>query len=53
MTGISSNNWQAVDHYLEAHLLSNENRMNTVLKHNVDEGLPAIDVSPLQGKFST
>ncbi|MDN5929208.1 MAG: O-methyltransferase [Hyphomicrobiales bacterium] len=45
------NIWTQVDHYAEASLLPADPAMDAVLERNRASGLPAIDVSPLQGKF--
>ena len=43
--------WTAVDEYAAAALLPSDPVMDAVLENNRRDGLPAIDVSPLQGKF--
>jgi predicted O-methyltransferase YrrM len=43
--------WTAVDHYLEATLLPPDPVLDAALAANAASGLPAIDVSPLQGKL--
>ncbi len=43
--------WTQVDRYLEATLIGDDPAMAAVLKANADAGLPAIDVSPVQGRF--
>ena len=43
--------WTQVDHYASASLLAADPAMEAVLERNHASGLPAIDVSPLQGKF--
>ena len=45
------NIWAQVDHYAAASLLAADPAMEAVLERNRASGLPAIDVSPLQGKF--
>ena len=45
------NIWAQVDHYATASLLPADPAMEAVLERNRTSGLPAIDVSPLQGKF--
>ncbi|EJL24201.1 O-methyltransferase [Brevibacillus sp. BC25] len=43
--------WTAVDHYFTDKLLEADSVLDTVLQENAAAGLPAIDVSPNQGKF--
>lgn len=43
--------WTAVDRYAAASLLPDDPAMERVLAANSAAGLPAIDVSPLQGRF--
>ena len=43
--------WAAVDQYLGDLLAPSDKRLEAALKANREAGLPAIDVSPLQGKF--
>ena len=43
--------WTAVDRYAAGSLLGSDPVMGAVLERNRVSGLPAIDVSPLQGKF--
>jgi predicted O-methyltransferase YrrM len=43
--------WTAVDDYIVDKLLGNEGPSNAVLAANAAGGLPAIDVSPAQGKL--
>jgi predicted O-methyltransferase YrrM len=43
--------WTAVDRYAAGSLLGSDPVMDAVLERNRVSGLPAIDVSPLQGKF--
>lgn len=44
--------WSAVDSYIDANLLSDADPIfEQVLRANAGGGLPAIDVSPAQGKF--
>jgi predicted O-methyltransferase YrrM len=43
--------WTAVDTYLGDLFAAHDGHLDTVLKANRQAGLPAIDVSPLQGKF--
>jgi len=45
------NTWTQVDRYAAASLLAADPALDAVLAHNRASGLPAIDVSPLQGKF--
>lgn len=42
---------RAVDNYLAERLLGTDEALASALKANAAAGLPAIDVSPLQGKF--
>jgi predicted O-methyltransferase YrrM len=43
--------WAAVDQYLGDLLAPSDEHLDAALKANREAGLPAIDVSPLQGKF--
>ncbi|MDQ0271366.1 O-methyltransferase [Cytobacillus purgationiresistens] len=43
--------WKAVDHYLSDTLQEDDAVLSAVLKANREAGLPAIDVSPNQGKL--
>ena len=43
--------WTAVDGYIADSLLPADAALNAALKANSDHGLPAIDVSPAQGKL--
>jgi predicted O-methyltransferase YrrM len=43
--------WTAVDAYIEQNLISRDPVLEETRKANADAGLPAIDVSPTQGKF--
>ena len=43
--------WTAVDQYLGDLFAAHDEHLDAALKANRDAGLPAIDVSPLQGKF--
>ncbi|TMU87568.1 O-methyltransferase [Bacillus sp. BHET2] len=47
----SATTWTEVDHYYTSKLQSSDSIMDSVLKANSEAGLPAIDVSPNQGKF--
>ncbi len=47
----SVDKWKDVDVYFESKLQSSETIMDSILKANTEAGLPAIDVSPNQGKF--
>jgi len=46
-----SRKWAAVDRYFEQQLLSADPALDAALKANREAELPAIDVTPLQGKF--
>jgi len=48
---MSSQSWTAVDQYLADTLIPNDPILEQVLRTNEAAGLPAYDVSPLQGKF--
>lgn len=48
---MSSDPWQAVDEYLAGVLVPEDEALTAALKANAAAGLPAHDVSPLQGKF--
>ena len=43
--------WQAVDDYIAAKLLGDDDALATTLANNAEEGLPPIDVSAAQGKM--
>lgn len=43
--------WSAVDHYLSGKLLGDDPALDAALEANAEGGLPAIDVSPVQGKL--
>lgn len=43
--------WTAVDEYLAGRLIARDDALDTALATNAAAGLPAIDVSPLQGKL--
>ena len=43
--------WTAVDEYLGSVFAPSDEKLDAALKANRKAGLPAIDVSPLQGKF--
>ncbi|MBD1379589.1 O-methyltransferase [Metabacillus arenae] len=46
-----SETWKDVDLYFSTKLQSSDPVMNSILKANAEAGLPAIDVSPNQGKL--
>jgi len=46
-----SDQWAAVDRYFEQSLLPSDKALEASLRANRDANLPAIDVTPLQGKF--
>lgn len=46
-----SEGWSAVDRYLAGKLLGDDPALDAALTANAEEGLPAIDVSPIQGKL--
>jgi predicted O-methyltransferase YrrM len=43
--------WQAVDDYITGLLVGSDPGLDAALAHNAQAGLPAIDVSPAQGKL--
>jgi predicted O-methyltransferase YrrM len=43
--------WAAVDHYIGERLVPSDPALDAALKANAAAGLPAIDVSPVQGKL--
>ena len=43
--------WSAVDDYIAGHLLGDDSVLEAALASNAAAGLPAIDVSPAQGKM--
>jgi predicted O-methyltransferase YrrM len=48
---MSDSLWNTVDQYLAERLLTPDAALSKVVARNTAAGLPAIDVSPLQGKF--
>jgi len=46
-----SRQWAAVDRYFEERLLPADSALDASLEANREAGLPAIDVTPLQGRF--
>jgi predicted O-methyltransferase YrrM len=46
-----SEDWKRVDAWLAGHLLPADSALEAALAANADAGLPAIDVSPLQGRL--
>ena len=46
-----SDAWREVDAYLAGKLLGEDEALDAALKANAEGGLPAIDVSPVQGKL--
>ncbi len=48
---MSHERWIAVDEYIAGRLIPSDDTLDAVLAANAAAGLPAIDVSPLQGKF--
>ncbi len=51
MSGSPGPSWEEVDSYLEATLLAPDSALEDARQANGRAGLPAIDVSPLQGKL--
>jgi len=51
MSELNQETWSSVDRYLAASVTSPDFSLEACLQANAREGLPAIDVSPLQGKF--
>ena len=49
MTSVTT--WTEVDQYYTSKLQSSDSMMDSILEANSEAGLPAIDVSPNQGKF--
>src|ERR1700683_2858260 len=47
----SPSHWAAVDHYFGDLFAAHDEQLDAVVKPNRAARLPAIDVSPLQGKF--
>lgn len=47
----TSDDWSAVESWLDAHLLANDPVLDAALAANAAAGLPAHDVSPAQGKL--
>lgn len=45
--------WSQVDQYFADHLLGSDEALEAALQRNEAEGLPAIDVAPLLGRFLT
>lgn len=50
-TSRAGKRWAAVDHYLSEHLLADEPILASVIENSAAAGLPAIAVSPTQGKL--
>ena len=48
---MSRKQWTAVDDYMAGRLVAPDEALSAVLAANAGAGLPAIDVSPLQGKL--
>ena len=48
---MTNQTWNAVDNYIVANLIADDPVLDGVLARNAEEGLPAIDVSPAQGKL--
>ncbi|MDQ0325281.1 putative O-methyltransferase YrrM [Rhodopseudomonas julia] len=48
---MTTKEWQVVDTYLEATVVGSDERLQAALSANEAAGLPAIDVSPAQGKL--
>lgn len=48
---ITHSDWSAVDDYIAGHLLGDDPALDAALAANAAAGLPAIDVSPVQGKL--
>jgi predicted O-methyltransferase YrrM len=48
---MDQNLWTSVDHYLTDNLVHPDQRLDDAIKANTDAGLPAIDVTPNQGKL--
>ncbi|MHB1533854.1 MAG: O-methyltransferase [Acidimicrobiales bacterium] len=48
---MTDQDWAAVDRYLGAVVVGADPVLDAVLQANADAGLPAIDVSPAQGRF--
>lgn len=48
---MSNELWTAVDAYIAKNLILSDPALEEALKANTEAGLPAIDVSPTQGKF--
>ncbi|RKK75258.1 hypothetical protein BFJ69_g7848 [Fusarium oxysporum] len=44
---------EAVDSYLESHLMPKSEGLGHAFQNSIDKGLPMIAVSPIQGKFSS
>ena len=49
--GSGTRQWIAVDDYFSDQLARHDEGLDAALQHNQDAGLPAIDVSPLLGRF--
>ena len=48
---MSINTWSAIDDYIVASLIPDDPVLEAVLRANAEAGLPAIDVSPAQGRL--
>jgi predicted O-methyltransferase YrrM len=51
MSELNQETWSSVDRYLAASVIPEDSALEACLQSNAREGLPSIDVSPLQGKF--
>jgi predicted O-methyltransferase YrrM len=51
MAKTAQDTWTAVDRYFSDHLAPSDPALDAALAANREAGLPAIDVTPLQGKF--
>ncbi len=50
---MEENEWEAVDNYLNAFVLGEDEMLQSVLDANAAAELPSIDVTPTQGRFLT
>src|SRR6476661_2862725 len=51
MPGMKNDQWNDVDAYIEETIVGSDDALQAALDTSVAEGLPAIAVSPAQGKF--
>ena len=48
---MSQAQWNAVEEYLTSHLIPPDKTLDAVVRSSAEAGLPAIQVSPVEGRF--